>query len=278
MSPNGHADAGKDGGAGLPALSIKRHVFAYMLSGVLLLFGIISYDRIGVDRFPRIEFPMISVQTVLPGASPEIMDATLFVLDQLNAGLEYEDADAGLVAARLKLARLLLAQKQEDAARAELKSILAQKPSHRQAQALLASLEQRQQPPEEKKKETPAQPGEPTTYQGWLKLASRQLDAGATRKALASYDRALKLRPDGAAALAGKGLCYLDAGSNAAAILWFGKALRADPRNADALMGMAEAQKYQGNTGKARHYYQRYLELHPQGPDAAVARRNLKEL
>ena len=187
-------------------------------------------------------------------------------------------ADAGLVAARLKLARLLLAQKQEDAARAELKTILAQKPSHRQAQALLASLEQRQQPPEEKKKETPAQPGEPTTYQGWLKLASRQLDAGATRKALASYDRALKLRSDGAAALAGKGLCYLDAGSNAAAILWFGKALKADPRNADALMGMAEAQKYQGNTGKARHYYQRYLELHPQGPDAAVARRNLKEL
>jgi HAE1 family hydrophobic/amphiphilic exporter-1 len=77
MSPNGHADAGKNGGAGLPALSIKRHVFAYMLSGVLLLFGIISYDRIGVDRFPRIEFPMISVQTVLPGASPEIMDASI---------------------------------------------------------------------------------------------------------------------------------------------------------------------------------------------------------
>lgn len=32
------------------------------------------------------------------GIGPEIMDATLFVLDQLNAGLEYEDADAGLVA------------------------------------------------------------------------------------------------------------------------------------------------------------------------------------
>ncbi|MDV3469421.1 isocitrate dehydrogenase [Stenotrophomonas sp. C3(2023)] len=32
------------------------------------------------------------------GIGPEIMDATLFVLDQLNAGLEYEDADAGLAA------------------------------------------------------------------------------------------------------------------------------------------------------------------------------------
>lgn len=32
------------------------------------------------------------------GIGPEIMDATLYVLDKLNAGLEYEDADAGLVA------------------------------------------------------------------------------------------------------------------------------------------------------------------------------------
>ena len=31
------------------------------------------------------------------GIGPEIMDATLFVLDQLKTGLEYEDADAGLV-------------------------------------------------------------------------------------------------------------------------------------------------------------------------------------
>ncbi|QCZ96289.1 isocitrate dehydrogenase [Stenotrophomonas sp. pho] len=32
------------------------------------------------------------------GIGPEIMDATMFVLDQLKTGLEYEDADAGLVA------------------------------------------------------------------------------------------------------------------------------------------------------------------------------------
>ena len=41
----------------LPELSIKRHVLALMLSLVLVLFGIISYQRIGVDRFPYIEFP-----------------------------------------------------------------------------------------------------------------------------------------------------------------------------------------------------------------------------
>ena len=45
----------------LPELSIKRHVLAWMVSGLLVLFGIISYQRIAVDRFPYIEFPIISV-------------------------------------------------------------------------------------------------------------------------------------------------------------------------------------------------------------------------
>ena len=61
----------------LPELSIKRHVLAWMLSGVLVLFGIISYQRIGVDRFPHIEFPVISVTTSQKGANPDIIDASI---------------------------------------------------------------------------------------------------------------------------------------------------------------------------------------------------------
>ncbi|MFM9970651.1 MAG: efflux RND transporter permease subunit [Burkholderiales bacterium] len=59
----------------LPELSIKRHVLAVMLSAVLVLFGYISYLRIGMDRLPYIEFPVISVQTNLRGGNPEIIDA-----------------------------------------------------------------------------------------------------------------------------------------------------------------------------------------------------------
>ena len=61
----------------LPEISIRRHVFAYMLSAVLVLFGIISYKDIGVDRYPTIEFPMISITTILPGATPEIIDSSV---------------------------------------------------------------------------------------------------------------------------------------------------------------------------------------------------------
>ncbi|MGE0080016.1 MAG: efflux RND transporter permease subunit [Thiohalomonadaceae bacterium] len=61
----------------LPELSIRRHVLAYMLSAVIVLFGLIAYERIGIDRFPYVEFPMVSVTTVQPGASPQVVDASI---------------------------------------------------------------------------------------------------------------------------------------------------------------------------------------------------------
>ncbi len=61
----------------LPTLSIRRHVFAAMLSIVLVLFGLIGYQRIGVDRYPQVEFPLVSVVTVLPGANPQIVDTSV---------------------------------------------------------------------------------------------------------------------------------------------------------------------------------------------------------
>lgn len=61
----------------LPELSIKRHVLAWMLSGVLVLFGIISFLRIGIDRFPYIEFPVISISTTQKGANPDVVDSSI---------------------------------------------------------------------------------------------------------------------------------------------------------------------------------------------------------
>ncbi|MBI5178609.1 MAG: efflux RND transporter permease subunit [Nitrospinae bacterium] len=61
----------------LPELSIRRHVLAFMMSGVLMLMGIIGYQRLGVDRFPQIEFPVITVMTALRGANPNIVDSNI---------------------------------------------------------------------------------------------------------------------------------------------------------------------------------------------------------
>lgn len=61
----------------LPELSIKRHVLAWMLSGIIILFGLIAYQRIGIDRIPSIDFPVIMVNTVLRGADPDVVDASV---------------------------------------------------------------------------------------------------------------------------------------------------------------------------------------------------------
>jgi HAE1 family hydrophobic/amphiphilic exporter-1 len=61
----------------LPELSIKRHVLSWMLSGVIVLFGIIAYQRIGVDRIPSIDFPIIMVNTTLRGADPDVVDTSI---------------------------------------------------------------------------------------------------------------------------------------------------------------------------------------------------------
>ena len=54
--------------------SIKRPVFATMMVMALVVFGVVSYPTIGVDLFPKVDFPIVNIKTVLRGASPEIMD------------------------------------------------------------------------------------------------------------------------------------------------------------------------------------------------------------
>jgi len=54
--------------------SIRRPVFATMFILGLVVLGIVSFSEIGVDLFPKVDFPIVSVTTTLKGASPEIMD------------------------------------------------------------------------------------------------------------------------------------------------------------------------------------------------------------
>ena len=55
----------------LAEVSIRRPVFASMIILALVVVGAASYFRLGVDRFPSVDLPTVSVRTTLPGASPE---------------------------------------------------------------------------------------------------------------------------------------------------------------------------------------------------------------
>src|SRR5512139_4283845 len=70
----------------LSDLSVNRAVMASMAVLALLVFGLIGYSRLGVGEYPDVEFPIVSVSTVLEGAAPEVVetDVTDVLEEEIN--------------------------------------------------------------------------------------------------------------------------------------------------------------------------------------------------
>ncbi|MDX1779021.1 MAG: efflux RND transporter permease subunit, partial [Thermodesulfobacteriota bacterium] len=58
----------------LPNFCIKRPVTTIMMVLALFIFGLISSGRLGVDIFPDVDFPLVTVRTLWENARPEEMD------------------------------------------------------------------------------------------------------------------------------------------------------------------------------------------------------------
>jgi len=61
----------------LSDVSIRRPVFASMVSAGLVLFGVIGYSQLSVREYPDVDPPVISVTTVLPGANPQVVESAV---------------------------------------------------------------------------------------------------------------------------------------------------------------------------------------------------------
>ena len=61
----------------LAEICIRRPVFASMIVLALVVVGSASYFRLGVDRFPSVDLPNVSIRTTLPGASPEEVETVI---------------------------------------------------------------------------------------------------------------------------------------------------------------------------------------------------------
>jgi hydrophobic/amphiphilic exporter-1 (mainly G- bacteria), HAE1 family len=57
--------------------AIRRPVLTTMVIGAIIVFGAVSFQRIGIDLFPRVEFPVITILTELRGADPETIETTV---------------------------------------------------------------------------------------------------------------------------------------------------------------------------------------------------------
>ena len=70
----------------LSDLSIERPILTWMMILALIVFGVLGYNRLGVDQYPNMEFPVLTVTATLEGATPEGIeeDVTDVLEEQLS--------------------------------------------------------------------------------------------------------------------------------------------------------------------------------------------------
>ena len=81
-------------GMTLADISIRNHVFAWMLMAGLILFGLICFTGfggvvkgLGISQNPDVDFPIVNVQVTYEGASPEVMETDVvdFIEDAVTS-------------------------------------------------------------------------------------------------------------------------------------------------------------------------------------------------
>jgi HAE1 family hydrophobic/amphiphilic exporter-1 len=75
--PPAPAQAPGTRGLGLADLCIKRPVFATMVNLLLVVLGWFSFQQVGVDQYPNVDLPIVTVTATLRGASPEEMETSV---------------------------------------------------------------------------------------------------------------------------------------------------------------------------------------------------------
>ena len=73
----------------LSDICIRRPVFATVLSLVLVLLGLMAYQRLSVREYPNVDVPIVTVNVTYPGASPEIMESQVAQpIEDVLSGIE----------------------------------------------------------------------------------------------------------------------------------------------------------------------------------------------
>ena len=199
---------------------------------------------------------------------------TLRTLDTGEGALE----SSGDVRPRFRLAMLAFAARDDEAAKQAAEQVIAVEAEHAGARALLARLRDAvvtsdPMPPEDKGSSGGSKPpsggssGGSTAPRGddydTLLAKADQLAEVNCAQAMPYYDKALSIKPNGVAALTGRGYCYLDKKEFSSALSSFRAALAVSRRYEPALWGIAEMYQQQGLKDKAIDAYKAYLEAFP---------------
>ena len=81
----------------LPETSIRRPVFATVLSLLIVLVGVVSFTRLNVREYPKIDNPVVTVETKYTGASSAVVESQVTkVLEDSLSGIEGVDVITSL--------------------------------------------------------------------------------------------------------------------------------------------------------------------------------------
>ena len=73
----------------LSEISIRRPVFAWMLMFGLIVFGAISFQRMGISQMPDVDFPVVNIALQLDNAAPEVMEMDVVdIIEDAVMGIE----------------------------------------------------------------------------------------------------------------------------------------------------------------------------------------------
>jgi multidrug efflux pump len=111
----------------LPELCIKRPVFATVLSLVVLLVGLVCYQRLAVREYPKIDEPIVNVTTNYKGASAEVIESQITKpLEDSLSGIEGVDILSSSSRAEVSQINVrFLLKRDPDAAAAEVRDKVA---------------------------------------------------------------------------------------------------------------------------------------------------------
>ncbi len=73
----------------LSDISIKRPVFATVISVLLVIFGLVSFERLPLRQYPDIDPPVVSIRTEYPGAAANVVETRITeVIEERISGVE----------------------------------------------------------------------------------------------------------------------------------------------------------------------------------------------
>jgi multidrug efflux pump len=73
----------------LSSISIRRPVLATVFSLLIVLLGVISFDRLSVREYPKIDPPVVSVRTIFKGATAQVVESVITTpIEDALSGIE----------------------------------------------------------------------------------------------------------------------------------------------------------------------------------------------